>query len=135
MAQTQSLCNEGMGELVRVMISEAGAAPVKSMCLLKTACTANDSQTSSGVTKCTESGLTLVDADSVTSEKTTFDDDTIQIYKTFTAGASAAVLGAGIWCDDDDKLIGIVCFNAAVNMEKNDTLKVTGKIVITDETA
>jgi hypothetical protein len=105
------------------------------MCLLKTACTADDAQTSAGVTKCTESGLTLVNCDSVTSEKTTFTDDTIQAYETFTAGESAAVLGCGLWSDDDDKLIGIVCFNAAINMEKDDTLKVTDKIVITDQTA
>jgi hypothetical protein len=128
------MTNEGMAELVKLMSGEA-ATCAKSICCLKTSCTADDSQTSAGVTKCTESGLTLVDADAVSSEKTTFTDDTIQAYETFTAGESATVKGAGLWNDDDDALLAIVCFNADVAMEKDDTLKVTFKIAVTDETA
>ena len=134
MAQTQSMTNEGMGELAKLMAREA-STEVESMCLLKTACTADDSQTSAGVTKATESGCTIANCDSVSTVKTTFDNDTIQAYHTFTAGASATIKGAGIWNNDDDALIAIVCFNADVALESADTLKVTFKIAVTDQTA
>lgn len=137
MAQTQSMTQEGIVELVSLMTGEQtlANAAVKSMCLLKTSCTADDDQTSAGVTKATESGCTLADCDAVSSEKTTFDNDTIQAYHTFTAGASATIKGAGLWNDADDALIAIVCFNADVALESSDTLKVTFKIAVTDQTA
>jgi hypothetical protein len=40
-----------------------------------------------------------------------------------------------LWNNDDDALIAIVCFNADVALESSDTLKVTFKIAVTDETA
>jgi hypothetical protein len=127
MVQTQSPTNEGYGELGKLVSGEAATA-VKSVCCLKTSCTADETQTSSGVTKCTESGLTLVNADSVKSSKTTVNNDTVELDHVFTAGASATVKGFGIWNDDDDVLYGICCFAADVAMESSDTLTVEMKM-------
>jgi hypothetical protein len=129
MVQTESLTAEGYGEMCRLLTGEETVADnaVKSICCLKTSCTADESQTSAGVTKSTESGLTIADA-TVSSEKTTETDDTIQAYHTHTAGESATVKGAGLWCDADDHLIAIVCYASDVAMESSDTLKNTFKI-------
>ena len=126
MAQTSSLTKEGYAELTKLCCGEAATA-VKSICCLKTTCTANEDQTSAGVTKCTESGLTIADG-TVTSEKTTVTDDTIQCVHTHTAGEAATVKGAGLWNDDDDQLIAIVCYAADVSLEASDTIKNTFKI-------
>ena len=126
MAQTQSLTSEGYAEMTKLLCGEAASA-VKSICPLKTACTANESQTAAGVTKCTESGLTIADA-TVTSEKTTVTDDTVQAVYTHTAGEAATVKGAGLFNDDDDALDAIVCYASDVPMETSDTLKNTFKI-------
>jgi len=127
MVQSQSPTNEGYGELGKLVAGEA-ATEVQSVCCLKTTCTADESQTSAGVTKCTESGLTLVDADSVKSSKTTVDNDTVELDHVFTAGESATVLGFGIWNNDDDVLFALCCFNAGVAMEASDTLTVEMKM-------
>ena len=123
MGQTQSPTNEGYGELGKLAAGELASA-FKSVCCLKTSCTADETQTSAGVTKCTESGLTLVNADSVKSSKTTVDNDTVEVDHVFTAGASATVKGFGAWNDDDDVLYGICCFAADIPLESSDTLTV-----------
>ena len=127
MSQTQSPTNEGYGELGK-LVAEELATGVQSVCCLKTTCTADETQTSAGVTKSTESGLTLVDADSVKSSKTTVDNDTVELDHVFTAGESATVKGFGIWNNDDDVLYGICCFAADVPMESSDTLTVEMKM-------
>jgi hypothetical protein len=129
MVQTESLTTEGYGEMCRLLTGEETVADnaVKAICCLKTSCTADDTQTSAGVTKSTESGLTIANA-TITSEKTTATDDTIQAVHTHTAGESASVLGAGLWNDAEDKLFALVCYAATVAMESSDTLKNTFKI-------
>jgi hypothetical protein len=127
MAQTESPTNEGYGELGKLAAGES-ASKVKSVCCLKTSCTADETQTSSGVTKSTESGLTLVDATTVKSVKTTVDNDTVQVDHVFTAGASATVKGFGVWNDDDDVLYSLCCFAADVVMASSDTLTVQMKM-------
>lgn len=131
MVQTSSLTTEGYVEAVSLLTGEQtlANAAVKAICCLKTACTADDTQTSAGVTKCTESGLTIADA-TVTSEKTTVSDDTIQALHTHTAGAAATVKGAGLWNDAEDALYAIVCYAADIAMETSDTLKNTFKIQV-----
>jgi len=123
MGQTESYTKEGMAEMVKLCCGES-ATKIRSICLLKTACTADEDQTSAGVTKCTESGCTIADG-TVTSEKTTVTDDTIQVVHTHTAGASATVKGAGLWNDDDDQLIAIVCYAADIALVSADTCKNT----------
>lgn len=126
MAQTQSPTNEGYGELGKLGAGEA-ATGFKSVCCLKTSCTADESQTSAGVTKCTESGLTLADADTVSSVQTTVADDTVQVDHVFTAGEAATVKGFGVWNDDDDVLYAVCCFAADISVESSDTLTVQMK--------
>jgi len=133
MAQTQSPTNEGYAEIAKVVSSvttamAAGGSGVESVCCLKTTCTADEDQTSAGVTKCTESGLTLANADSVKSSKTTVDNDTVELDHVFTAGESATVKGFGIWNDDDDVLFALCCFAADVAMQASDTLTVEMKM-------
>lgn len=126
MAQTQSPTNEGYGELGKLCAGEAATA-FKSVCCIKTTCTADESQTASGITKSTETGLTLVNADTVASAKTTVDNDTVQVDHKFTFGETATTKGFGVFNDDDDVLYGICCFNADISGEKDDTLTVQMK--------
>ena len=129
MAQTEALTNEGFGEAGKLLSGEAATA-VKSVCALKTSCTADNTQTSAGVTKCTESGLTLADADTVASAKTTVNNDTVQLDHKFTAGEAATVKGHGVWNDDDDALYAICCYAADISMVKDDTLTVQTKVQV-----
>ena len=130
MAQTQAVPTEGMTEMCTFIATAAGASEIDSVCLLKTACTADKDQTSGGVTKATESGCTLVSADS-----TAASDLVITQYHTFTAGAAATIKGCGAWNQDDDVLMGIVCYAADVVLETSDTLKNTFTWTMTDTTA
>jgi len=111
------------------LLAGDAATEIQSMCLLKTSCTADKDQTSKGVTKATESGCTLVDANSVSAAA-----GVITAYHTFTAGEAATIKGCGAWNNDDDALMGIVCYAADVVMEKDDTLKNTFTWTLSDET-
>jgi len=126
MAQTQSSTNEGYAELGKLVAGETATA-VKSVVLIETSCTADATQTYSGITKCTKSGLAIANG-TVTSETTTQTDDTVQIVKTHTAGEAATIKGAGMCNDDDTDLYMIVCYNADVSLETNDTLQNTLKM-------
>lgn len=125
--QTQSPTSEGYGELGKLSAGEAANVYGK-ICCLKTACTANESQTSSGVTKSTESGLTMATANTVASSTTTYANDTVQVNHVFTAGEGAVVLGFGVWNTIPDVLFALCCFNAAQTLETTDTLTVQMKV-------
>lgn len=127
MAQTQSATNEGYGETGKMMAGEA-ATPYKSVVLIDTACTADESQTFAGVNKCTASGLGIADADTVESNQTTVANDTVHINHTFTAGETATIKGFGVCNDDNDVLFALCAFNADVNLEASDTLEVDMEI-------
>jgi hypothetical protein len=120
---TDAITNEGLGELGKLVSGELATA-VKSVVCIKTACTADAAQTAAGITKCTEAGLTLADADSVSSVTTTQTDDTVRLTHEFTAGASATVKGFGVLNDDDDVLYAISCFAADVALLSGDKLSV-----------
>ena len=125
-AQTQSPTTEGYNELGKFVAGEAATA-MKSVCCLKTSCTADETQTSVGVTKCTESGMTLVNADTVKAVADLATTDCVQIDHKFTAGAAVTTLGFGWWNADGDVLYGICCFAAGVTLAKDDTLTVQAK--------
>lgn len=129
MAQTQAIPTQGLTEMAELLAGDA-ATEIQSMCCLKTTCTADKDQTSAGVTKATESGMTLVDCDSVAGAA-----GVITAYHTFTAGEAATIKGFGAWNNDDDALMGICCFNADAVLEKDDTLKCTMTWTLSDETA
>jgi hypothetical protein len=126
MAQTQSATTEGYTELGKFASGEA-ASKFKSVCCLKTSCTADGTQTSAGVTKSTDTGLDLQDADTVKSSKTTVDNDTVQVDNKFTAATGDTLKGFGVWNDDDDVLYAICCFAADVTLAASDTLTVQMK--------
>jgi hypothetical protein len=126
MAQTQSPTNEGYGELGKFLAGEA-ATKMKSVVVIKTSCTADESQTAAGITKCTDTGLDLQDADTVASAKTTVTADTVQIDNKFTAATGDTVKGFGWLNDDDDVLYGICCFAADIVLAASDTLTVQAK--------
>ncbi len=127
MAQTQSPTNEGYGELGK-LIAEEAATGVQSVVCIKTSCTANEAQTYAGITKCTESGVSLVDADTVVSSQTTVANDTVELDHVFTAGETVTVKGFAICNNDDDVLYMICCFAADIPLENTDTLTVEGKM-------
>jgi hypothetical protein len=127
MVQTQSPTNEGYGEFGKLASGEAATA-VKSIVCLKTTCTADESQTAAGVTKATESGLTLVNADTVKSVKTTVDNDTVQLDHVFTAGEAATIKGFAVLNDDDDVAYGVCCFAADVPLDSGDKTTAQMKI-------
>ena len=119
MAQTQCLTTEGLTELA-ALIAGGSATEIESMVCLKTSCTAEAAATYAGVTKATESGMTIANCDSVASAALV-----VTAYHTFTAGEAATIKGAIACNNDDDCAIGIVCFAADVVLETSDTLKVT----------
>jgi len=129
MAQTQSTTTQGYAEAAKLLAGEA-ATEVQSIVCIKTSCTANDTQTYAGITKCTESGVSLVDADSVKTSQTTVANDTVEVDHVFTAGETVTVLGFGVCNNDDDVLYALCCFNAECAMENTDTLTVEMKIQV-----
>jgi hypothetical protein len=133
MAQTQTVTDEGIAELVKLCCGEA-ATCVKSVCCLtdSTPCAAAVGSTyaTPADAKITDSGLAIQNADSVTSTETNEADDTIQVDHVFTASGTKNVSGVIICNDDDDAAIMEVCFNAVLAMEDTDTLTFEGKIVL-----
>lgn len=127
-----SLTNEGYGELGKILSGEE-ASCVKKVCCLKNECISNESQTSSGVSMCTENGLTITNADSIKSIKTLCDNDCVQLDHIFTAGENAAVSGFGTWNDDGDVLYSLCCFGTAINLSSGDVLVVRSKIRFSKE--
>jgi len=129
MAQTESLTKEGYGELGKLEAGEA-ASGFKSVVCIKTSCTADEDQTYAGITKATESGFTIVDADTVASVQTTNPNDTVQVDHVFTAGADLACLGFACCNDEDDVAFLVCCFAAVLNLATatSDTLTIQAKV-------
>jgi len=126
MAQTQAVPTEALTEMGELLAGDA-ATCIESVCLLKTACTADKDATEAGVTKATESGCTLANADSTAAAA-----GVITQYHTFTAGEAATIKGCAAFNDDDDAIMGIVCYAADVSLEKDDTLKNTFTWTLSD---
>ena len=129
MAQTQSPTTQGYAEIAKLVAGEA-ANEVEKVCCIKTACTANEAQTYAGVTKCTESGVSMVPAATVVTSQTTVANDTVEVDHVFTAGVTVTVLGFGIFNNlvTPDVLFAICCFAAAIPLENTDTLTVEMKM-------
>ena len=128
MAQTQSPTTEGYVECAKLLQGTA-ASKIKSVTGIKTSCTANDSQTASGITKA-DNGLELADADTVALATTTATNDTVQLDHEFTASGTVTVKGFGILNDDDDVLYALCCFASDIAMENGDKLSVQMKVQV-----
>jgi len=131
MAQTQSPTTEGYAEIAK-LVAGAAASEVEKVCCLKTGCTADAAQTYAGVTKCTESGVSMAVADTVVVSTTTATDDTVEVDHVFTAGEAVTVKGFGIFNNEatPDVLFALCCFAADIPLENTDTLTVEMKMKI-----
>lgn len=133
MSQTQTITNEGITELVK-LITGGTATAIKSICCLTdtTPCTAAVTSTyaTPADAKVTDSGLSIADADTVSTGTTNTTGDTATIDHVFTATGSKNVSGVIICNDDNDVAIAECCFNAVVAMESGDTLTIDAEIVV-----
>ena len=131
MAQTESGTTQGYAEIAKLVAGEAATKAAK-VCCLKTACTADATQTYAGVTKCTESGVSMVAATTVVTSQTTVANDTVEMDHVFTAGEPVTVLGFGLFNNEatPDVLFMLCCFAAAIPLENTDTLTIEGKMQI-----
>jgi len=127
MPQTQSPTTQGYGEIGKLIAGETATAVTK-VVGIKTSCTASEAQNYAGITKCTESGLTEVAADTVVSSQTTVANDTVELDHVFTAGEAVTVKGFGVTNNDGDVLFAICCFAADVPLQTSDTRTVEMKM-------
>ncbi len=117
-------CNAGFTELAKLGAGEAADA------WTHIALGTGTGQGAASTTLATESeasGLARAAA-TVTTETTTITDDTIQLYKVFTAGASATITEAGAFnhaTKDTGDMLMVGDFTVAAGMVSSDTLTVT----------
>ena len=133
MAQTQTVTNTGIQELVKLW-SGTAATKLMSICGLTdtTACTAAVTSTyaSPADAKCTENGLEIANIDTVSEDTTNTAGDTITFDHVFTATGTENVSGVIVCNDDDDVAFVECCFNAVIAMENTDTLTIDGQVVV-----
>jgi hypothetical protein len=128
MSQTQSPTVEGYVEASK-LLARATATGIKSITGIKTACTADVTQTAAGITRA-DKGLGLADADTVVNTTTDVTNDTIQVDHEFTASDDITVKGFGILNDDDDVLFGICCFASDIPLVNGDKLSTQMKMQV-----
>jgi len=118
-------CNTGFTEAAKFLVGEAAD---KFMYVAIGKGTGQGAANTKLSSECTESGLTRVEADTYKTVKGTLDNDTVQLIKTFTAGASATVTEAGAFnhatIDLGDMLM-VGDLSPTAPMVKSDTLKIT----------
>jgi hypothetical protein len=126
MSQEQVANNEGIGEVV-LWMTGGSSDELRGIVCVKTSCTAATASGYSDYTQCTEDGLTLVSAATISASTDSFANDTWCVVHPFTAGETATVLGFMVANSSSDATYGSCCFAAAVNMESSDTLTCTMK--------
>jgi len=137
MAQTQTVTNEGITELVKRMTDPAGtsASVVRSLvCLNDTvACTAGVASTyadpAGSAVHHTGTGLSIVDG-TISQGTTNTSGDTITIDYVFTATGTGTASGIHICNDDNDVSFVECCFVATIPMSSAETLTIDAAIVI-----
>jgi hypothetical protein len=126
MAQTQATTHEGSAETAKLLAGAASSAVAK-VVGLKTSCSAVVTATYSGLTQCTETGLTAVAADTVSVVTVSQTNDAVQVDHVFTAGEAATVKGFAVLNNDADVCYSLCCFAADVALESGDKLTVQMK--------
>lgn len=119
-------CNAGFAELVQMGIG--GASDAWTHIALGTG-TGQGAASTTLAAESEASGLARAAA-TVTAVKTTIDGDTVQLAKTFTAGASATIKEAGAFnhvTKDTGDMLMVGDFGTAASMISGDTLAVTMK--------
>lgn len=120
-----TITNAGLAQIA-LLAGDASAVPFTFLAL-GTGTTAAAATDTTLVTESSASGLARAAA-TVTRVTTTVANDTLQLVKTFTAGASAAITEAGIFNDaTTGTLLGRQVFSA-VNVASGDTLAITYKV-------
>ena len=133
MAQTQTVTNEGITELMKLWHGTT-ASKLMGICGLTdtTACTAAVGSTyaSPADSKCTENGLEQADIDTIALATSNTAGDSIDFDHVFTASGTENVSGIIVSNDDDDVAYVECCFNAVVAMENTDTLTIDGRVTV-----
>jgi hypothetical protein len=133
MAQTQTVTNEGITELVKLWHGTT-ASKLMGICGItdSTACTAAVGSTyaTPADSKCTENGLEQADIDTIAIATSNTTGDSIDFDHVFTATGTENVSGIIVSNDDDDVAYIECCFNAVVAMENTDTLTIDGRVCI-----
>jgi len=133
MAQTQTVTNEGITELVKLWHGTT-ASKLMGICGLTdtTACTAAAGSTyaTPADSKCTEHGLEQANIDTIALATSNTAGDAIDFDHVFTATGTEDVSGIIVTNDDDDVAFIECCFNAVVAMENTDTLTIDGRVCI-----
>lgn len=133
MAQTQTVTNEGIAELVKLWHGTT-AAKIKGICGLTdtTACTAAAGSTyaTPADSKCTENGLEQADITTIAIATSNTTGDSVDFDHVFTATGTENVSGIIVSNDDDDVAFIECCFNAVIAMENTDTLTIDGRVCI-----
>jgi len=133
MAQTQTVTNEGITELMKLWHGTT-ASKLMSICGLTdtTACTAAATSTyaTPADSKCTENGLELANITTIALATSNTTGDSIDFDHVFTASGTQNVSGIIVCNDDDDVAFIECCFNAVIAMENTDTLTIDGRVCI-----
>ena len=133
MAQTQTVTNEGITELMKLWHGTT-ASKLMGICGLTdtTACTAAVTSTyaSPADSKCTENGLEQADIDTIALATSNTAGDSIDFDHVFTATGTENVSGIIVSNDDDDVAYIECCFNAVIAMENTDTLTIDGRVCV-----
>ena len=135
MAQTQTVTDTGIAELILLWREEAATGMESIVCLnMATPCTAVVGSTfadpADTATHHTDSGLQLVAIATVAGDTVNTAGDTILFDHVFTASATKNVAGIHVCNNDDDVTFIECCFNAVLAMENTDTLTIDGQSTI-----
>jgi len=133
MAQTQTVTNEGITELMKLWHGTT-ASKLMSICGLTdtTACTAAEGSTyaSPADSKCTENGMSIANITTIALATSNTAGDSVDFDHVFTASGTENVSGIIVCNDDDDVAFIECCFNAVIAMENTDTLTIDGRVCV-----
>ena len=135
MAQTQTVTDTGISELILLWREEAATGMESIVCLeMATECTAAVGSTFADPADTaihhTDSGLLLAAIDTVAGDTTNTAGDTILFDHVFTATATKNVAGIHVCNNDDDVAFIECCFNAVLAVENTDTITIDGQSTI-----
>ena len=135
MAQTQTVTNTGIAELILLWREELATGMESIVCLeMATPCTAAVGSTFADPADTaihhTDSGLELAAIDTVGGATVNTAGDTITFDHVFTATATKNVAGIHVCNNDDDVTFVECCFNAVLAVENTDTITIDGQCTI-----
>ena len=135
MAQSQTVLNSGIAELILLWREELSTGMESIVCLEKaTVCTAVPASTFASPADTsphhTTSGLAIQAIDAVAGATVNTSGDTITFDHVFTATATKNVNGIHVCNNDDDVSYIECCFNAVLAMENTDTLTIDGQSTV-----